>query len=251
MASPCRQLRRRASRLAILLLLGLGLAGSSFAQSKANSRPARLRARISTTSYGVVHVQAADLAGVGFGHGYALAVSDICTVADRWVTVRAERSRFFGVEGAREGWQTVTNLQSDFYWQRLIDSDLVGKELSHPPPMGPIPEVRELVRGYVAGYNYYLQQTGAARIPDPRCRGKPWVRPITERDVYLRAFLTVGFCGGYPTFSTFSYEAVALLEDGEWTRASLYIALSLGLSLFATFLGFAAARELGVIRGRV
>ena len=46
-------------------------------------------------------------------------------------------------------------------------------------------------------------------------------------------------------------EAVALLEDGEWTRGSLYIALSLGLSLFATFLGFAAARELGVIRGRV
>jgi len=67
----------------------------------------------------------------------------------------------------------------------------------------------------------------------------------------LRAFLPVGFCGGYTTFSTFSYEAVALLEDGEWTRASLYIALSLGLSLFATFLGFAAARELGVIRGRV
>ena len=67
----------------------------------------------------------------------------------------------------------------------------------------------------------------------------------------LRAFLTVGFCGGYTTFSTFSYEAVALLEDGEWTRGSLYIALSLGLSLFATFLGFAAARELGVIRGRV
>ena len=128
---------------------------------------------------------------MGFGHGYALAVSDICTVADRWVTVRAERSRFFGVEGAREGWQTVTNLQSDFYWQRLIDSGLVGKELSRPPPVAPIPEVRELVRGYVAGYNYYLQRTGAARIPDPRCRGKPWVRPITERDVYLRAYHTV------------------------------------------------------------
>jgi CrcB protein len=67
----------------------------------------------------------------------------------------------------------------------------------------------------------------------------------------LRAFLTVGFCGGYTTFSTFSYEAVALLEDGEWSRASLYVALSLLLSLIATFLGFVAARELIRLREHV
>ena len=59
----------------------------------------------------------------------------------------------------------------------------------------------------------------------------------------LRAFLTVGFCGGYTTFSTFSYEAVALLEDGEWGRAGAYIGLSLLLSLAAVFLGFALARQ--------
>jgi CrcB protein len=67
----------------------------------------------------------------------------------------------------------------------------------------------------------------------------------------VRAFLTVGFCGGYTTFSTFSYETVALAEDGEWTRAALYVALSVGLSLVATFVGFVAARELIVIRGRI
>jgi fluoride exporter len=63
-----------------------------------------------------------------------------------------------------------------------------------------------------------------------------------------RAFLTVGFCGGYTTFSTFSYETVALMEDGQWPRAALYVALSVGLSIFATFLGFAAARELILVR---
>ena len=67
----------------------------------------------------------------------------------------------------------------------------------------------------------------------------------------VRALLTVGICGGYTTFSTFSYETVALLEDGEWTRAALYVALSVGLSLLATFLGFAAARELIAVRGRI
>jgi CrcB protein len=64
----------------------------------------------------------------------------------------------------------------------------------------------------------------------------------------LRALLTVGFCGGYTTFSTFSYETVALLEDGEWIRAGLYVALSVGLSLAATLLGFAAARGIISLR---
>jgi CrcB protein len=67
----------------------------------------------------------------------------------------------------------------------------------------------------------------------------------------VRAFLTVGFCGGYTTFSTFSYETIALAEDGQWTRAGLYVGLSVGLSLVATFLGLVAARELIVIRGRI
>src|SRR5215208_380607 len=43
----------------------------------------------------------------------------------------------------------------------------------------------------------------------------------------LRAFLTIGLCGGYTTFSTFSYETLALLEDGEWSRAGWYVAASI------------------------
>jgi fluoride exporter len=67
----------------------------------------------------------------------------------------------------------------------------------------------------------------------------------------LRGFLTIGLCGGYTTFSTFSYETVALLEDGEWGRAALYVGLSIGLSILATFLGFALAREVVVLRERL
>ena len=64
----------------------------------------------------------------------------------------------------------------------------------------------------------------------------------------LRAFLTIGFCGGYTTFSTFSYETVALLEDGEWTRAGLYAALSVVLALGATLVGLLVARGVIVLR---
>ncbi|HEX6558133.1 MAG TPA: fluoride efflux transporter CrcB [Longimicrobiales bacterium] len=56
-----------------------------------------------------------------------------------------------------------------------------------------------------------------------------------------RAFLGIGFCGGYTTFSTFSYETARLLEDGDWNRAGLYVLSSVLLSLAATFIGFRMA----------
>jgi CrcB protein len=59
----------------------------------------------------------------------------------------------------------------------------------------------------------------------------------------IRALLTTGFCGGYTTFSTFSYEAITLLEDGDWRRALLYMALSLLCSLVAVWLGIVAGRQ--------
>jgi len=59
-----------------------------------------------------------------------------------------------------------------------------------------------------------------------------------------RALLTVGFCGGYTTFSTFSFEAVSLFTQGDWRRGSSYIVSSVTLSLFAMGIGMAAARSL-------
>jgi CrcB protein len=67
----------------------------------------------------------------------------------------------------------------------------------------------------------------------------------------VRVLLTTGFCGGYTTFSTFSYETAALIEDGQYDRAALYVALSVVASLIGTFMGIAGARELLALRERV
>lgn len=53
-----------------------------------------------------------------------------------------------------------------------------------------------------------------------------------------RLFLAMGVLGGFTTFSTFSYETVLLLQDGEWSKALLYVLLSVLLGLSLAFLGY-------------
>lgn len=66
----------------------------------------------------------------------------------------------------------------------------------------------------------------------------------------IRAMLTVGFCGGYTTFSTFSFETVRLLEDGDWGRAGLYMGLSLVLCIAGAIAGVMLAREFIALKHR-
>lgn len=53
----------------------------------------------------------------------------------------------------------------------------------------------------------------------------------------MRNFWTIGFCGGFSTFSTFSIEALYLLQGGGTFSAFLYVALSIILCLAAVWAG--------------
>lgn len=59
----------------------------------------------------------------------------------------------------------------------------------------------------------------------------------------LKLFLTVGFCGGFTTFSTFCNENLALLREGALLTAALYAALSLFVGLLAVYAGLLIARQ--------
>jgi fluoride exporter len=52
-----------------------------------------------------------------------------------------------------------------------------------------------------------------------------------------RMAIAVGFFGGYTTFSSFGWETAKMMEDGEWMRASVYVAASVIAGLFLSVVG--------------
>ena len=63
-------------------------------------------------------------------------------------------------------------------------------------------------------------------------------------DERLRILLTTGFCGGFTTMSTFSYENFALLQDGEHLLAFANTGVTFAACLGAVWLGSVIARAL-------
>ena len=60
----------------------------------------------------------------------------------------------------------------------------------------------------------------------------------------VRAGLTIGFCGAFTTMSTFSYESMTLLSDGEYLRAAVYMGGTIAGCLAAVVIGTVMAERL-------
>jgi len=144
----------------------------------------QLTAQIRYTTGGIPHILARNWADLGFGYGYAFAKDNICTMANGYITVEAQRSRYFGPKGSYLEFAYENNLESDFFWQQIINSHIV-QHLEQ----GLSADEKQLEAGYVQGYNGYLAHVGGAKgVPDPTCRGMAWVKPITLQDSYLRFY---------------------------------------------------------------
>ncbi|HEX9172220.1 MAG TPA: penicillin acylase family protein [Telluria sp.] len=149
----------------------------------------RFSAELSRTSHGIAHVQASDFRGLGYGLAYAYAQDNVCMFADTLLTVRGERSQFFGPEaratkpangeyGSASDFMDLKNEDSDFFFKGYLDP----AELKAGYAKGSR-ESRDYLDGYVAGYNRYLKDY-AGRYP-AACNGASWVRPISVSDMHL------------------------------------------------------------------
>ena len=69
-----------------------------------------------------------------------------------------------------------------------------------------------------------------------------WTSRCPNVSSQLNLFLSVGICGGFTTFSTFSKESMALLQGGCYMSVTLYVLGSVVLGILAVALGYAMAK---------
>lgn len=134
---------------------------------------ATYEADIRWTTHGVAHIRGAGWGDVGFGQGYACARDHLPTLADQVIKVRSERSRFHGA--GRDG----AHLASDLGYLALGVRDRAPQLRDAQPE-----HVRELVRGYTAGCNAWIDEVLASGDLPAWCAGAEWIRPFDELDLW-------------------------------------------------------------------
>jgi acyl-homoserine-lactone acylase len=176
------------SQLARMSLAGVCL-GLSLA-ANARSQPEQASADIRRTSFGVPHIRAENERGLGYGIGYAYAQDNLCLLANEIATVNGQRSRFFGPDpftvDERE------NRVSDLFFTWLNTPQAIDAFWQAQTP-----EVRQLMEGYVAGYNRFLSERRTQGLPQ-QCQGD-WVREISATDLVklTRRLLVEGGVGQF------------------------------------------------------
>ena len=69
-----------------------------------------------------------------------------------------------------------------------------------------------------------------------------------EVSLPARQFVTIGLCGGYTTFSSFSGQTLSLMQDGQSFRAGAYIVASVVCCLVAVWAGYLLAASLNAMK---
>ncbi|MDN7183623.1 penicillin acylase family protein [Caballeronia sp. SEWSISQ10-4 2] len=144
-------------------------------------------AELIRTEGGIVHVSANDFTGLGFGIAYAYAQDNVCMLADHLLTVRGERSRYFGPDATATRGENgeysaqvqytvgFKNLDSDLFYRAYLDPQALSADYRSVSP-----DANQLVRGYAAGYNAYLREHRDT-LPAV-CRNAAWVKPMSVAD---------------------------------------------------------------------
>jgi acyl-homoserine-lactone acylase len=143
-------------------------------------------------SAGIPHIRAKDFRSLGYGEGYSYAQDNACTFEDTVVTVRGDRTQFFGADGVSRYYSNGSvdpNPKSDAFWkwvQATGAQNAIRNQLKK--------NTRRLYYGWADGFNAFLR---SKHFRDPTCKGQPWVRPITADDLALRGLqIEIGASSG-------------------------------------------------------
>lgn len=123
------------------------------ASAEPQHSPEQYQAEIRTTTFGIPHIKADTEEAAAFGLGYVYARDNYCLLTDIILTVRGERSKFFGPQetgGAMHdsGILSLTNLHSDFYFK------LINSQENLDVALGALSlNSKALMTAYVAGAN--------------------------------------------------------------------------------------------------
>ena len=178
------QLKQSAPRFSALAAIGIGMA--ALLAGCATTPDIDNTVQVQRTRYGVAHITAGNYEGIAYGIAYAHAQDNVCQTANQLVTVRGERSKFFG-PGPRAllGLRQMTNEQIDFFIRFHMDDAALLKANRAAST-----NAQAATRGYIAGFNRYLADTGTGNLP-LACRGAAWVRPMNESDFHRLQELTM------------------------------------------------------------
>ena len=129
-------------------------------------------AEIVWTEFGIPHVTAKEWGSLGYGYGYAYSQQNYCVVMKEIVKANGNSARYLGDEG---------DLSDDLIYKLLNDDERMQRVFVDGQP----DYIVDNVRGYVAGLNRYLSDTGVENLAEGEegCRGEAWVREVDVLDI--------------------------------------------------------------------
>jgi acyl-homoserine-lactone acylase len=164
----------------LLGLVALSAAGCSDDDANQGTEPATsdapFEATVVRTTYGIPHITANDFGGLGYGAGYAYAQDNYCVLMREIVSASGQTAKYFG--------ESEGNVDADFVYSFVNSDEIIRSDFLAVVP----PDLQALVKGYAAGLNRYLEETGIDGLAEgpEGCRGAEWVRPVTDVDVSKR-----------------------------------------------------------------
>jgi CrcB protein len=116
-----------------------------------------------------------------------------------------------------------------FFLGNLIDSNV--QKTGTIFPLGTM--IVNITGCFIIGFVFTISTGTGARV---------YLSPLT------RNFITIGVLGGYTTFSSFSWQTLALAQDGQWWSAAANVVFSVVLCLVGVWLGAMLASSLNQMR---